>query len=131
MDDDSLFGREGNGLDQSASRVEVEVVAAVVVRQPCLQGVVALQARHVDAGLEGLLARDELVFFLARGHCVGCQLARCCNLAGKSVLKRLRSSGSRKKSGGRETVVLTEWDFQLLGGGGEREGLLYFGCGGM
>ena len=71
MDDDSLFGREGNGLDQSASRVEVEVVAAVVVRQPCLQGVVALQARHVDAGLEGLLARDELVFLLARGHCEG------------------------------------------------------------
>ena len=131
MHHNPFLRRVGDGLDQSASRVGVEVVAAVVVRQPCLQGVVALQARHVDAGLEGLLARDELVFFLARGHCVGCHLVRCCNLAGKSVLKRLRSSGSRKKSGGREIVVLAGWDFQLLGGGGEREGLLYFGCGGM
>ena len=31
----------------------------------CLQGVVVLQPRHVDARVEGLLARDELVLFLA------------------------------------------------------------------
>lgn len=71
MDHDPLLRGVGDGLDQRASRVGVEVVAAVVVGQPRLQGVVALQARHVDAGLEGLLARDELVFLLARGHCEG------------------------------------------------------------
>jgi hypothetical protein len=97
----------GDGLDQSASREGVEVVSAVVVGQTCLQVVVALQSRHVDAGVEGLLAHDELVFFLARGHCVGVQLVWCCGVAGDGVLKWLRRSGSGKKSGEVGIVVLT------------------------
>ena len=99
MHADALLRGVGDRLDQSASRVGVEVVATVVVGQSRLQGVVALQARHVDARVEGLVAGDELVFYLARGHCGGRRLVWWWGMMKDRVLKRLRRSKSRRRSG--------------------------------
>jgi hypothetical protein len=126
-----LLNRIGDGLNQSTSRERVDVVTAVVVCQTCLQGVVAPQARDVDAGVESLLAGDELVVLLARGHCVGCQLVRCCGMIGESVVKWIRGLGSGKKSGEVGIVVLAERDLLVRGGAGEGEDLLCFGGCGM
>jgi hypothetical protein len=126
-----FLNRVRHWLDQSASREGVEVVSAVVVRQTGLQCVVAPQARDVDAGVDGLLAGDELLIFLARGHCVGAQLVWCCGMIVESVVKWIRCSGSGKKSGEVGIVVRTGWDLLAQGGAGEGEDLLCFGGCGM
>jgi hypothetical protein len=51
-----FLDRARDRLNQSTSREGVDVVSAVVVRQTCLQGVVAPQTRDVDAGVEAVAA---------------------------------------------------------------------------